>query len=99
MLRIIAPIVLSFLLASSLCAQERGPVTNLPMPRYVSLKASKAHARRGPSLSHRIDWVFTRKNMPLEIYAEYENWRGCEISTAPEAGFIIRCSLVSAVRL
>ena len=42
-------------------AAERGPVTNLLMPRYVSLKATEANARRGPSLSHRIDWIFKNK--------------------------------------
>ncbi|PVA07156.1 SH3 domain-containing protein [Thalassorhabdomicrobium marinisediminis] len=54
---------------------ERGPVTNLPMPRYVSLKATEANVRRGPSLSHRIDWVFTRRDMPLRVVGEYGHWR------------------------
>ena len=53
----------------------KGQVTNLPIPRYVSLKVKEANARRGPSLSHKIDWIYKRQNMPLEIYAEYENWR------------------------
>lgn len=56
-------------------AEERGPVTNLPLPRFVSLKTNRANARRGPSLSHRIDWVFARKGMPLEIIGEYGHWR------------------------
>jgi len=53
----------------------RGPVTNLPIPRYVSMKASEGNVRRGPSLSHRIDWVFTRRDMPLRITAEHGHWR------------------------
>lgn len=52
-----------------------GPETNLPLPRFVSLKGDDANVRRGPSLSHRIDWVFTRAGMPLMITAEYGNWR------------------------
>lgn len=52
-----------------------GPETHLPLPRYVSLKTDDANVRRGPSLSHRIDWVFTRAGMPLMITAEYGNWR------------------------
>ena len=52
-----------------------GPVTNLPLPRYVSLKAGEANVRRGPSLSHRIDWIFNRRDMPLQIVAEYGHWR------------------------
>ena len=70
-----------FLMAGPISAQSSdqiaalGPETNLPVPRYVSLKASEANVRRGPSLSHRIDWVFTRRNMPLQVIAEYGHWR------------------------
>ena len=52
-----------------------GPETNLPLPRYVSLKTNEGNARRGPSMSHRIDWVFLREEMPLQIVAEYGHWR------------------------
>lgn len=52
-----------------------GPETNLPLPRFVSLRASEANVRRGPSLSHRIDWVFKRPNMPLQVIGEYGHWR------------------------
>lgn len=52
-----------------------GPETNLPMPRFVSLKSSEVNVRRGPSLSHRIDWVFQRGNMPVQLVAEYGHWR------------------------
>ncbi len=59
-------------------AAERGPVTNLPLPRFVSLKANEANARRGPDTSHRIDWVYKRRDLPLRITAEYEHWRRVE---------------------
>lgn len=52
-----------------------GPETNLPLPRFVSLRAGEANVRRGPSLSHRIDWVFKRRDMPLQVIAEYGHWR------------------------
>ena len=61
--------------ASASVAQQRGPVTNLPMPRYVSMKASEGYARRGPSSTHRIDWVFKRRHMPLRVVGEYGHWR------------------------
>ena len=54
---------------------ERGPVTNLPLPRFVSLKASEGNLRRGPGLGHRIDWVLKLREMPLEVTAEYGHWR------------------------
>lgn len=71
------------LLASSLAAQstdvaEKGSVTNLALPRYVSMKASKANVRRGPSLTHRVDWVFKRRDMPMRITAEHGHWRRVE---------------------
>lgn len=52
-----------------------GPETNLPLPRFVSLKTDEGNVRRGPSLSHRIDWVFLRRDMPLQVIAEYGHWR------------------------
>lgn len=60
---------------TSVAAPEFGPETNLPLPRFVSLKAAEANVRRGPSLSHRIDWVFQRRGMPLQVVAEYGHWR------------------------
>ena len=84
------------LLSEPALAVEKGAVTNFPLPRFVSLKASKANARRGPSLSHRIDWVYKRKHMPLEIYAEYENWR--RVRDIDGAGGWVHYSLLSGVR-
>jgi len=63
---------------SMVAADERGTVTNLPIPRFVSLKASEGNVRRGPSLSHRVDWVFKRRNMPLQVTAEHGHWRRVE---------------------
>jgi SH3-like domain-containing protein len=78
------------------CEPEIGCVTNLPLPRFVSLKGSEGNARRGPGLTHRIDWVFTRAGMPLRITAEYENWR--RVEDAEGAGGWVHYSLLSGVR-
>lgn len=78
------------------CQPDVGCVTNLPLPRFVSLKGSEGNARRGPGLTHRIDWVFTRAGMPLRITAEYENWRRIEDSEG--AGGWVHYSLLSGVR-
>jgi SH3-like domain-containing protein len=57
-------------------AQETtGSVSGLPIPRFVSLKPSDTPMREGPSKDHRIRWVFKREGMPVEIIAEFENWR------------------------
>ncbi len=75
---------------------SRGPVTNLPIPRFVTLKGSEGNARRGPGLTHRIDWVFTREGMPLKITAEYEHWR--RVEDIDGAGGWVHYSLLSGVR-
>lgn len=76
---ILVSVVMSAALSPvALAAKDKGPVTNLPLPRFVSLKASEGNVRRGPSLTHRIDWVFKRRNMPLRITAEHGHWRRVE---------------------
>lgn len=77
-------------------APSRGQVTNLPLPRFVTLKTDEGNARRGPGLSHRIDWVFTRTGMPLKVTAEYENWRRVEDQEG--LGGWVHYSLLSGVR-
>jgi len=77
-------------------AAERGPVTNLPIPRFVSLKAGEGNVRRGPSLTHRIDWVFKRRDMPLQITAEHGHWR--RVEDRDGAGGWMHYALVSGTR-
>ncbi len=73
-----------------------GAVTSLPIPRFVTLKSGEGNARRGPGLTHRIDWVFTRAGMPLKITGEYENWRRVEDQEG--LGGWVHYSLLSGVR-
>ena len=89
-------LVLGTLVSGAAQAEERGKVTNLPIPRYVSLKADEGNVRRGPSLSHRIDWVFRRRDMPLEITDEYGHWR--RVRDRDGQGGWIHYSLLSGVR-
>jgi SH3-like domain-containing protein len=73
-----------------------GSVTHLPLPRFVTLKGNEGNARRGPGLTHRIDWVFTREGMPLKVTAEYEHWR--RVEDVDGAGGWVHYSLLSGVR-
>lgn len=75
---------------------SKGAVTNLPIPRYASLKGREGNARRGPGLTHRIDWVFTTSGMPLRITAEFEHWRKIEDSEG--IGGWVHYALLSGVR-
>ena len=68
--------------------RQSGP-TGLPLPRFVSLKAEKVNVRRGPSSEHPVSWVFKRKGLPVEIVAEFENWRRIRDSDGEE-GWILQ---------
>lgn len=76
--------------------EARGQVTNLPLPRFVSLKASEGNVRRGPSLSHRIDWVYKRRDLPLRITAEHGHWR--RVEDRDGMGGWVHYSLLSGTR-
>jgi SH3-like domain-containing protein len=47
---------------------------SLPVPRFVTLRSDKINVRAGPGEQYPIDWVFTRKDMPVEIVAEFNHW-------------------------
>ena len=49
--------------------------TSLPVPRFVTLHADKVNLRTGPGDRYPIEWVFTRKEMPVEITGQLEHWR------------------------
>jgi SH3-like domain-containing protein len=52
-----------------------GSDSNLPVPRFVSLKTEGANGRHGPGLEHRIDWVYERAGLPLQVTGESGPWR------------------------
>ena len=57
-------------------AQERvGSNSGLPVPRFVSLKSGTVNMRVGPGREYRVEWQFTRSGTPVEIVAEFDNWR------------------------
>lgn len=73
-----------------------GPVTQLPIPRYVSLKTDRVNLREGPSKDHRTRWVFQRAGLPVEIVAEFETWRRIRDAEGTE-GWVLH-SLLSGRR-
>lgn len=52
-----------------------GPVSRLPVPRFVSLKSDQVNVRRGPAREQQVDWIYRRAGLPVEVTAEWENWR------------------------
>ncbi|WP_248306876.1 SH3 domain-containing protein [Bosea sp. AAP35] len=84
--------------ASAAPAQDlqAGPVTGLPVPRYVSLKTDRVNLREGPSKEHRTRWVYQRAGLPVEIVAEFETWRRVRDADGSE-GWVLH-SLLSGRR-
>ncbi|MBV6656950.1 MAG: hypothetical protein KI785_04195 [Devosiaceae bacterium] len=52
-----------------------GPVTGFPLPRFVSIRPDRANVRVGPGGAYDIDFTFQRSGLPVEIIAEFGNWR------------------------
>ena len=46
-----------------------------PLPRFVSIKSDAANVRRGPGQDFPLLWQYQRRNLPLEVVAEYDDWR------------------------
>jgi SH3-like domain-containing protein len=49
--------------------------SGLPVPRFVSLKATRVNVRIGPGEDYKIAWIFTKPGLPIEVIQEYDNWR------------------------
>lgn len=46
-----------------------------PIPRFVVTKSNEVNARTGPGIRYPIEWIFIKKGEPIEITAEFEQWR------------------------
>src|SRR3954467_1326495 len=80
-----ASVFLGASLSSAFSAKDT-PVSSsgLPLPRYVSLKSDHVNVRAGPTKDNDVAWVYTRSGLPVEITAEFENWRRVRDSEGAE---------------
>ncbi len=53
----------------------KGSVTGLAIPRFMSLRFDDVNLRVGPGTRYPIDWVYHRRDLPVEILRELEDWR------------------------
>jgi SH3-like domain-containing protein len=56
-------------------AQNVGSETQLPIPRFVSLRSDEVNLRTGPRTTYPVEWVYIRRDLPVEIVAEFDVWR------------------------
>lgn len=73
-----------------------GNSSKLPVPRFASIKTNEVNARTGPSIKCPIEWVFVKKGEPVEIIAEYEQWR--QIRDIKGEGGWVHLSVLSGKR-
>ena len=52
-----------------------GTETQLPLPRFVTLRSNEINLRAGPGVNYPIEWIYHRRGMPVEVVAEFESWR------------------------
>jgi SH3-like domain-containing protein len=53
----------------------KGSATGNPLPRFAALRTDDVNLRRGPGTRYPIDWVYKRRDLPVEIEREFEVWR------------------------
>jgi SH3-like domain-containing protein len=67
--------LLAFFAAPVVATDFADGTTDLPKPRFVSIKRGKAMMRSGPGERFPIKWEYRRPGLPMEILKEYEIWR------------------------
>ncbi len=53
----------------------KGAVTGLAIPRFMSLRFDDVNLRVGPGTRYPIDWVYHRRDLPVEVIRELDDWR------------------------
>jgi SH3-like domain-containing protein len=87
MTTIVRSLVLSVAMLAGGAAQADvsvGTASGLPVPRFVSLKADKVNMHIGPAKHYETKWVYQRAGLPVEVTAEFENWRRIRDSDGTE---------------
>jgi SH3-like domain-containing protein len=72
---IVGLLVVAALSAHAAESIATGTASGLPVPRFVSLKSDRVTVRAGPAKDQDVRWIFTRAALPVEVTAEFENWR------------------------
>lgn len=53
----------------------KGSNTGLPLPRFAALRSDEVNLRAGPGTRYPIEWIYKRRELPVEIQREFEVWR------------------------
>lgn len=56
-------------------ATEKVVGTVLPLPRFAALRSDDVNLRAGPGPRYPIEWIYKRRDLPMEIERQFEVWR------------------------
>jgi SH3-like domain-containing protein len=70
-------VLLGGTVAAGAAAPRTAPETDATgtFPRFESLRASKVDLRTGPGQQYPIEWVYQRRDLPVEVLHAVEHWR------------------------
>jgi SH3-like domain-containing protein len=54
---------------------EKSDTAPAKLPRFAALRSDEVNMRAGPGTRYRIDWVYKRRDLPVEIEREFDVWR------------------------
>jgi len=69
------PAVAAALLAALPLTSKAQTAASDKLPRFASLRSDEVNLRVGPGENYPIEWVYKRKDLPVEIIEEFQNWR------------------------
>jgi len=78
--RVVA-VMFALLIGGTAAAWAAAPVTAPEtdaagkFPRFESLRANKVYLRTGPGERYPIEWVYERRDLPVEVLHAVEHWR------------------------
>ena len=75
-MRAVAGVVLALALSiqGGISARAAGGA-EAPLPYFGALRADKVNLRAGPGDRYPIEWVYVRRDWPVEVIAHFDHWR------------------------
>jgi SH3-like domain-containing protein len=75
--RFLAAFVLIFFLSifTQAIAEDEENVSQLPVPRFVTLNTDEVNVRTGPGIRYPIKLLLKKDGLPVEIIKEFDVWR------------------------
>ncbi len=92
--RLLLPLLLLAAAAPAAAKEYADGTTDLPRPRFVSIKGGRAMMRAGPGERFPIKWEYRRPGLPMEILKEYQIWRQVR-DPAGETGWMNKALLTN----